>query len=385
MNIPWRTGLMVLALCGMCCSPSPNCTGDWYLGEIGSGGGSGSGVGGGISVPDGGGNTNTCSGTCAPLPEFPADDRSFVLLWLGPSGQEPDCPEGAPHPGLPTGFADLVAPPAACAPCTCQPPKGSCSLPTELAAYYSHPAECPAPLGTPFKPFAAPDGWEGSCTTYDAIPGDPTCSGSGCIQSLMIPPLGVTDPPTCKADLPPPPKVEPASWPSSARLCIGTTTGECWDHGKFCRAPGAEGFLECHAIEGAKVECPRKWTDKHIVYKYPTLEDTRACAECTCGAPVGSKCSSSVSVYTDDACGTLSPGASALLTLGVDSTGPACGTVPSGSALGSKKATHPEYQPGSCVPSGHPTHNDPIGEARGVDLGTGSVYTVCCKQNEVPR
>jgi hypothetical protein len=378
-----RSALVALGLGGTCCSLAASC-GDIYLGDLygeaGGWGGGGSGVG-GISI-SGGGSGDTCSGTCEPLPGWPAEPHDFKLLWLGPAGQAPDCFGMTPTPWFDVWFPDLVAPPAECPPCTCQPPKGSCALPTELAAYSSHPAECPAPMGTPFKAFGAPDGWEGSCTTYDTIPGDPTCAGSTCIQSLMIPPLVMTDPPTCEPDLSPPAKVKPAYWPSSARICVGVTTGECQDPGTFCRARAPAWFLACLLIEGAKVECPQGWTDKHVMYEADTIVDSRGCEECTCGAPAGSKCETSVSVYTDDCCGCSDPDAPALLTLGVDSTGASCGDIkPSGSTLGSKKATQPEYQPGSCTAS----DRHPIGEATGVKGDDHTVYTACCKQSVVPR
>jgi hypothetical protein len=382
MNITRRTGLLVLAVCGICCSPPASCT-DVYLGRIyyGEGGGGGSGGAGGISLSSGG-NGDTCSGTCEALPMEPANPEDFMLLWLGPPGQEPECPAWAPRPWVPVGFPDLVAPAAECTPCTCKPPKGSCALPEELVAYYSHPAECPAPTGTPFKAFAAPDGWDGSCTTHDSIPADPACSGSSCIQHLMVPPLGVTDPPTCEPDLQPPAKVEPAHWPYSARICKGDRMGNCQDYGKFCKQPAPPGFLECFVLQGANIECPLEWTDKHVIYTEDTITDNRGCAPCSCNAPVGSKCSASVSVYTDDCCGCSDPGAPALFTLGVESTSATCGDIkPIGSALGSKKATAPVYQPGRCEPLG----GGPAGEATGVLPFDNSAYTACCRPNVVPR
>jgi hypothetical protein len=136
--------------------------GDW---PTDAGGGTG-----GISISDGsvssGGDGDTCRGTCRPSPDSRLYTASaeFVLLGLGPVDQEPpDCPATAPTDKA-TWVTDLGGTaPADCAPCTCQPPKGACALPTALDAYYSVPAACPAPVGTPLKPFAAPDGWDGSC------------------------------------------------------------------------------------------------------------------------------------------------------------------------------------------------------------------------------
>jgi hypothetical protein len=386
----WRTNLTVLGVCGVCCSLAASCIGEGIVLDFRSGGGgsgSGSGGGGGEDISlSSGGNGDTCAGTCQPAPTRPTWSRNFVLLWLGSAGQAPPCPQDvAPTDwfrGVPV-FTDLVAPDAKCAPCTCQPPKGSCALPRELAAYYSHPAECPAPMGTPFKAFGAPDGWDGSCTTYDAIPGDPTCSGSGCLQHLMIPPLVVTDPPTCEPVLPPPPKIEPAYWAHSARVCYrAEPPGHCLNSEEFCAPTAPAGFLECIFLEGVGHDCPPEWADKHEIYTESTITDTRGCDSCTCEAPVGSKCGTSVSVYTDDCCGCSDPGAPALLTLGVDSTHASCGDItPIGSALGSKKATAPVYQPGSCTSLG----GGPVGKATGVEPKDDSAYTTCCRPSRVPR
>jgi hypothetical protein len=386
--MPWRTGLLVLTLCGICCSPPASCT-DVYIGSLYDdvGGGGGIGVGGG-SVSSGGGG-DTCQGTCEPAPFTQLAGLPFVLLGRVPTDQEPPpCPAVAPQDGV-TGYTDMSGTaPAECAPCTCQPPKGSCALPTALAAYYSHPAECPAPMETPSKPFTAPDGWDGSCTTYDAIPGDPICSGSNCIQSLMIPPLGVTDPPTCEPELPPPPKIEKAEWGNSGTVCSRPSVqGSCRSPTvEICAPTAPPGWLTCLRRDGADLPCYEPWADKHVFYTDSTIKDTRGCAACTCGAPVGSKCSTSVSVYTDDCCGCNDPGAPTLVTLGVDSMGASCGDIkPSGSALVSKEATPPVYQPGQCAPSGQPDHNDPIGAVTGVNSLPDTAYTLCCRSYEVPR
>ena len=53
-------------------------------------------------------------------------------LWIGPEGQALECPLG---PGTISyeGHADLVAP-SLCEACTCEPPTGSCALPSTLTA-----------------------------------------------------------------------------------------------------------------------------------------------------------------------------------------------------------------------------------------------------------
>jgi hypothetical protein len=197
----------------------------------------------------------------------------------------------------------------------------------------------------------------------------------------MIPPLAVADPPTCEPDLRPPPKIEPAYWSHSAFACIGGTTGDCQDHGTFCGATAPAGFLECLIISGAKVECPPGWTDKHVMYPESTpITDTRGCEECTYNAPLGSKCSTTVAIYTDDCCGCNNPGAPPPFAQTVDSTGSKCLDVLSGSALGSKMATSPVYEPGLCEPSG----GGHVGKA-GVGTDDYNPETACCRPSRVPR
>jgi hypothetical protein len=354
--------------------------GDW---PTDAGGGTG-----GISISDGsvssGGEGGTCRGTCWPNLDlrFLMGDGSVVLLGLAPEDQEPpDCPADAPNDGV-IWRTDLAAPPAECASCSCQPPKGSCALPTELAAYYSHPAECPAPMGTPFKAFGAPKGWDGTCTTQDAIPGKPMCSGSTCIQSLMIPPVVVTEPPTCEPALPTPTKLEAPHWGHSARICVSTDGGHCLSSKEECGPTASPGFLTCWSRPGADLPCYGEWSDRHVVYASNAFKDTRGCAACTCGAPAGSTCVASVSVYKDDCCGCSDPGAPAFLTLPVDSTRSTCGDIsPPGSALGSKEATVPVYQPGKCAAFG----GEPIGVVTGDDSLPDSAYTLCCLTPDIPR
>jgi hypothetical protein len=54
------------------------------------------------------------------------------LVWIGPEDQAPECPQG-PTTISYEGRTDLVAPDA-CEPCTCEPPTGSCALPSTLTA-----------------------------------------------------------------------------------------------------------------------------------------------------------------------------------------------------------------------------------------------------------
>src|SRR5690606_18762258 len=74
---------------------------------------------------------DTCPGECVPLGPLGWSDP--LLLWTGPVQEAPGCPTRAPVPAY-QGHADLVAPDE-CDPCACDPPTGSCAMPTDLTAY----------------------------------------------------------------------------------------------------------------------------------------------------------------------------------------------------------------------------------------------------------
>lgn len=126
---------------------------------------------------------------------------------------------------------------------------------------------------------------------------------------------------------------------------------------------GVEGFRACIAAP-ADVDCPASspYTEKHLFYG--GIDDTRGCMPCTCGAPAGSICACSISIFSDAACSVPLP-----LDVGVTSLAPSCHDVPAGSALGSKSAGPSTYAPGACAPSG--------GEPMGTAVPTGPA-TFCC-------
>src|SRR5205814_1633377 len=84
------------------------------------------------------------------------------------------------------------------------------------------------------------------------------------------------------------------------------------------------------------------------VYDSKVFTHTSTCSPCTCGAPAGSKCSTSISIYYDKSDCT---GAGQKLT--VENTQPVwCQSVPPGTGLLSKMADQPSYTPGTCAAMG---------------------------------
>lgn len=292
-----------------------------------------------------GGGGSACAGECAP--SRPPLWDGPVLLWYGTTGEAPDCPRSAPLTGSPL-FDDLHAL-SVCGVCACDAPKGSCALSTTLTAIAS-PCDPDNAPGIPHTSFDAPAGWDGACTAVNAIPAGQKCNGLDCVQSLTIAPLQLTESP-CGVSKAPVPAAAPAFWGIEARSCRENPTGSCPDPSQSCVAAVEPGFARCIARDGAW-ECPDAYPLKHVFYD--SFDEAPACAPCTCGAPVGSKCTAMVSAYTDSAC------TSPVVSGGIDASNFACHDVlPTGQALGSKMASPPVYAPGACQASG----GEPTGEA----------------------
>jgi hypothetical protein len=164
------------------------------------------------------------------------------------------------------------------------------------------------------------------------------------------------------------PKDLTKSW-AYVQACGGTANGRCPNPGDVCRpalppqpvpSPGEQPsgvWTYCIGQPNPADDaiCPSAYPNLRVFVTHYT--DTRACAPCTCGKPEGSTCTSMISVYADGAC-SMELGT---LTVSSDTV---CLDVSGGSALGSKAATPPVYQPGSCPASdtttGTFTHDTPV-------------------------
>jgi hypothetical protein len=161
-------------------------------------------------------------------------------------------------------------------------------------------------------------------------------------------------------------------WQTAARACSLDVPGDCSTAGAVCAPAGAPGFALCIRASG-DVPCPvapvaaedgeRSFSQRHTFFD--GAEDSRACSDCACGAPVGGVCTGTVALYEDATC------AVPLDTVAVASTGPVCLDVqPPGTPLGSAQVSALAYQPGTCSASG----GDPVG----VLTPTGPT-TFCCQ------
>jgi hypothetical protein len=272
-------------------------------------------------------NPGACGGECAP--RVPVEEGWFatLLLWTGsPSATPPVCPEVLPSSDL--GFAD-VAPSVTCPSCSCAPSiEAQCFLAQQLSGNAS---ACPGDAG--MQPFNAPEPWSGACTAMDAVSSanSVTVSPPRLQQSGICPSISSGKPSNIQGQ-------------TRAQICGSPSTGPavpsgtCANQQQTCVYTPTPGYSSC-IITSGDMSCPSGWPKKHLYYG-----DSEDCT-CTCGAPVGETCSGTVTVYADSAC--ASPLAAVFAS---SDQPPVCANVTPGSALGSKSATAPVYQSGTCAP-----------------------------------
>jgi hypothetical protein len=284
-----------------------------------------------------------------------------TLLWFGPPDQVPECPLG-PTTISYEGHTDLVAP-AACEACTCDPPTGSCALPSTLTA---STLACNIPGGASTS-FNSPDPWDGSCDSTTQVPG-------GFAHSLMIDPIAMTEN-GCAPGPTIPAKVISLHWDTVGRGCdVGLPMGPT--ERSVCLPPepiepAEPGFKACIFFND-EIDCPsydepgNVFTERHIFYG--GVQDDRQCSPCTCGAPTGSACSATISIYKGNDLTCSGPTFAQMPISSVDSV---CLdiTLPNQS-LGSKSAAATTYLPGTCQPSG----GDASGSATKIHPAT-----LCCR------
>lgn len=249
--------------------------------------------------------------------------------------------------------------PLSCSACECGPSSGTCALPAAITVSAS--SMCPPEAGDAGVPFDPPSGWDGGCTTNDAIAAV-DCDGGPCLATVGPATPIETGCATTQVGVP---KI--VTWTNAAFGCAGDTNhGTCSNSSDICVPTPAPDFSVCVTRQGDEsiFKCPSGYPDRSVYYL--DGDDNRGCSACKCGPPTGGACSSSlVSFYADDTC-SLHVGS-----VTASSSGPVCVSIPAGSPLGSKQASAPVYIPGTCQASG--------GEP------TGSVQlrypvTVCCQQ-----
>ncbi len=321
----------------------------------------------------------TCTGRCVPEPssESAGDwPRTPMLLWLGPREVAPaNCEEARKLGGNGEDveffekyrrFAYLDAPPAACEPCACPASEGSC---TKLPASLEVRAGTCAENGAPALPFDGPAGWDGSCTSANALPAGAPCGGEPCAQSVWSSPLPGPTSEACPSVSTPATFTKTTDWLWTGLACeTKEMDGTCDPTTWRCMRDLPYPWLQCVALKGQHSKCPGndyRLGPFHLFGEQPI--DTRGCTACACGgSPVGSACLASLRLYDDAACAVEADN------VGVASFDDQCINVfPPGRALGSKAITDLAYVPGACLSTG----GEPTGAA---SEDPADAVTFCC-------
>jgi hypothetical protein len=302
------------------------------------------------------GPTSSCAGDCVPPP--PAGWSGPYLLWTGAPDSVPPCPSNAPVTAY-TGKTALLVPDAGCTACTCSIAGGACSLPEHLAAG-SGTCEDAGAVTVAFDP---PSGWDGGCTSGDALDAGTLCAGGACLASIIAGPLVVT-PPSCTPSIATLADAGAPAFTESALACENGAPFPPACNGMVCapRAADAPGVLSCIFQPGIN-DCPAPYAKQVVVAM--GFEDRRGCAPCACGAS-GSSCAATLSIFSDDACTSKDP-----LALALTGAGPACADLPdAGAPLGSKRIDSLVLDAGACAPSG--------GEPTDSGVTLTDAATFCC-------
>lgn len=287
---------------------------------------------------------------------WPAPWLDPMLLWSGPAEQIPECPLGSMSIAY-QGRTHLVAP-VACEACTCEPPSGSCVLPSTLTASTSV-------CGTPGAPtsFNAPVPWDGQCDKTTQVP-------QGVAYSLKIDALTMTEN-GCAPGPPVAAKVVSLHWDTLALGCdVEMPKGPISRSRCLPDEPLPSGFKLCIFYDGESA-CPddlpgNVFTEQHIFYQ--GVEDDRQCSACSCGSPTGSACTAVLSIYKGN---DLTCNGVTFAQIPISSAGPVCTDIAlPGQSLGSKSAGPPTYLPGTCPPMG--------GDGSGSAIKTHPA-TLCCR------
>lgn len=301
-----------------------------------------------------------CNAGYACVPSVPVGWSGFVALFEGAPGAEPACPDAFPSLSPYQGNNMLTTPPHTCSECTCGAPMGqTCDLP-DLIQIQNVPCGGSNPLT---EPLAVPANWAGSCYGPSGWPGGAQCNGSSCNASATAPKPTVTGG-SCAAqggtpDLP------AAAWSLAGKACGDAPVGAGCGMGKVCQ-PKAEApfFTGLCVFKGGDNSCPAgsPFSQNHLFYE--DLTDTRACSTCTCGAPTGSTCDATITIYGDQAVNTCTTAVTTFPAGG-------CGNISGNPYVNGRKATITQPPTGGgCAPAGNST---PSGA-----LTPSNATTFCC-------
>lgn len=321
---------------------------------------------------------NCITGNCLPVPvgsEAGLWENVPISLWIGPADQVPAACPNDPQYGVPNEkfrlFDQLDAPPATCSQCSCGPSDGTCNGVPETLELRA--GTC-AQNGVMTVPFDSPANWDGSCTNANAIAAGakcPTGSQTLCTQSVHSSALPLPANEACQPSVNSPLFDVKTSWKIAALGCHGNTEAQSCGTDSlkmYCVNDPGPAWLQCTYREGVHDTCPDNYQyARHVLYPKEPI-DNRGCSACECGAPMGSACMGSLSLFADGSCGVE------LVKNLIASTGDTCFDVqPPGIGFGSKRISNQSYLPGICSTSG----GEAIGNAT---ADATKAVTFCCME-----
>lgn len=314
-------------------------------------------------------------GECVPIP---SDKNAYkwegpAAVWMGPTSEKPtECPFDGSIVG--EKYAGLYAPPLDCAQCECEKATGNCAgVPDSISV-----GTTMCMMGGISVPFDGPGGWNGACTSANAIPAGAQCppgSGTPCVQSIAWSALPGPQNESCIVKQQPVPGLHgmTISWEKAAVMCDSSLAEDlCSDGQKLCIPDVIWPWVQCVWLDGEhENECPDGYKfSSHVFYDEKPI-DTRACTECSCGAPTGGECVANFGIFSDSTCTTE------IQNQTISSVMPDCDLIfPAGLAISSKSITDHSYVPGTCAASG----GEPIGEAV---IDETKATTFCCRPGKI--
>jgi hypothetical protein len=309
-------------------------------------------------------------GECVAMHADPngADWKGPDPVWFGPAIEAPtECPfEGEIRLAR---YSGLHAPPLDCASCECEDATGTCAgVPDSISVGTT---TCgPGGISTPFD---GPGGWDGSCTSANAIAAGAQCppgSGTPCVHSIAWSALPGPQNEACSVKVNPVPGLHGTSisWENAAVACHSSMARDLCNNGsEECLPAVLYPWSQC-VWQNGEHECPKNYTySRRVMYDFAP-KDSRSCSACSCGEPIGGTCIANLRPFTDSTC------SNEILNLLISSAMPDCFPIfPAGLAIGSKSITDHQYVPGMCAASG----GEPMGETV-EDKGTAT--TLCCQK-----
>lgn len=299
------------------------------------------------------GSSARCSGTC--VSNAPNDFSAPQPVYIGvPLGKYAfSCPDGVGAFGD-REYLDLHVPDPGCPSCICGPIEGTCNpRPNNIQV---RAGTCDVPHAAT-EDFAAPENWDGSCTSLNAVPAGRECppgSGIPCAQSVFASTL-LEPEQGCESIPMPVPRLtnDLPRWKTMVLSCSATPTSEtCTKSASQQCLPSLPrnepGWRYCVRHEGQGVfACPSSLDSdfSEQVIAYTEYVDERRCTACGCKA-TGGECWGTLRMYEDETC------TNDAAMLSISSNTYECNNVPPGLSLGSKEMTDLVYLPGTCEPTG---------------------------------